>query len=730
MQKQKLEILTSREMIKNLENAFMVMPLVTRDCVKSLNKLFYNLQIQHYPEDMLKEFTILILRGFSSKDKYLKSLIYAILEEMSTKCSDGILSINSILKDIEDKGSSAHMRNSAFRALFTNLPNNMRYDFEKYIEMALLDDSSRDNAVCIATEYFKDLNIRPKIVKTIEDYHQSFFNRLSINKYSSMLEIRRMAVNNKEISKISQYLTTNTDPITFFEAAKALTRIRQELAAPMIEKAISVLRVYLKSASHESFAAMKLLSKLSIDFSAKVAVANREIEDLIQSPSKTISMLAILTLLKTGTSETVKYLVCKIEPLMQTMSESYKVMAIETMEKLSKDSKSDFVSFLKNALVDRGELNFKRFILKKLSGLLHSEKYHFEIIRFLCSYVEDPEFYQLSMDVLGILGNHLERSKDLIHVYNRLILDNAHVRGCAYQTLFNLEDRFQTIESFKEISDPETVKIRSFLSACTHVKKGPFDIDELGDLKEEVIKYMDSEFFVKNDAAKEEEDSLIKECRSISVSGDNADFDIFVMKKMYVDKVILEFTIENKMNKVLVNSGTLALSITNQESDDEKGTRDISVAISKDDFEGSKFVSKSVEIDDACIGDSFNGVFEYEICFQEEYDDSEKDTMSLVPFEITLLDYTRPVCVSEIPANSRTLELKFKSKPTEAISKIVSVSNMHLSADKDNFELQGLYEKQPIVIRGEALTTKYTTINMEVFCDNENVLEKILSIFD
>lgn len=224
------------------------------------------------------------------------------------------------------------MRNSAFRTLFTNLLNNKRYDIEKHIEMALLDDSSRDNAVFIAAEYFKDLNIRSKIVKTIEYYHQSFFKRLSINKHSSMIEIRRMAVSNKEISKISQHLTTNTDPVTLFEAAKALTRNRQELAAPMIEKAISVPRVYLKSASRESFVGMKSLSKLSIDFSTKVAVANREIEDLFQSPSKTISMLANLTLLKTGTSETVKYLVCEIEPFRQTMSESYKVMAIETME--------------------------------------------------------------------------------------------------------------------------------------------------------------------------------------------------------------------------------------------------------------------------------------------------------------------------------------------------------------------------------------------------------------
>lgn len=90
-------------MIKILESAIMVMPPVARDCVKSLNRLFHNLQVQHYPEDVPKDFTILIHRGFNSKDKYLKSLIYAILEEMSTKCSDGISSIYSILKDTEDK---------------------------------------------------------------------------------------------------------------------------------------------------------------------------------------------------------------------------------------------------------------------------------------------------------------------------------------------------------------------------------------------------------------------------------------------------------------------------------------------------------------------------------------------------------------------------------------------------------------------------------------------------
>ena len=159
------------------------------------------------------------------------------------------------------------------------------------------------------------------------------------------------------------------------------------------------------------------------------------------------------------------------------------------------------------------------------------------------------------------------------------------------------------------------------------------------------------------------------------------------------------------MSKVVVNSGTLTISISNSDSDN-CDPRNISIDFTRNDFNDSKIAIKSVELTDAAIGDSYNGIFEYEISFEDDFEDVETDSISLIPFDLTVLDYTRPICVSDMPSSNRSLVLKFKSKSTDAISKIIGASNMHLIADKDSFELQGVYNKIPIVIKGEASSSK------------------------
>lgn len=728
MQKQKLEIISAQDTLKNLQSSFTVMQIVPRDCVKSLNKLYYNFQRQDFSSTLLKEIIILLLRGFTSKDKYLKSLIYAILEEMSMKGKDGILCINCILKDIEDKSMSSYTRNFALRTLFTNIPDNLKYDFEQYVQTALMDDSSKDNAICIAAEYFKTLKIKSRLVNTIEDYHLSFFNNLPINKYSSMLEIRRSYAGNKKPANLLQYLNSSVEPIIFFEAAKALTVIRQELAAPMIEKTISVLRVYLSKSPVEIFSAIKILNKLSVDFPNKVVKVNREIEDLVQSSSKTISMMAILTLLRTGTDATVKRLVSKIEPLMHTISDSYKIMAINAMETISKESKAEYISFLKNALIEKGDLKFKKFILKKLVKFLENEEYTSDIIKFLCTYTEDPDFYQLNMEIMGIFGSYLDDSKDLIHIYNRLILDNVHVRSCVYQSLFNLDSKFDTIKHFTEYGDSETLKIRSFLIQNQKLPKGDFNISELGDLKDEVLKYLNVDLLAEEEDVKVEEEDFIKECRNIQLSSDNTDFYVSVTKKMFKSKVVLSFEIDNNMPKIIVNSGELIFNVCRHNSDSV--IKEFKIEINEADFGSSNKLVKEITLDNIQIGDVFNGLFTYEISYEDDFEDAETDSIILTAFDINILDYVRPINVPVNPERCVTKELKFKSSPSEAISKIVSATNMLLFVDKDAFDLQGTYDSIPLVIKGGIKETKYTKVSMDIFCDNDGLIEKVLDVFD
>lgn len=719
MQKQKLEVLTSREILKSLEDAFTIIPIVPRDCVKALNNLAYNLNKQDFTPEVYKNILFLILRAFTSKDNYLKSLVYALLEKLSAKTGDGVLGINSILKDIDDKNATVSMKNSAYRALFTNLPASMRFDFEKLIKTALLDKQYRDNSVCIASEYFKDIKVDPKIYETIEDYHLSFFNRLPINKYTSMLEIKKLSKNSSEFNKISSFLSSSTDPVTFFEAAKSLVNVRLELAAPFVDKAVSVMRMYLKKNTIEKFTSMKILSKLSVNFPLKVAKANREIEDLVQNTSKTISMLAILTLLKTGTDETAKQLSEKLEPLMSTMSESYKIMAVDTIEKLTKKSKTEYISFLEMCLFDRGSsIDFKRFILKKLESLLVFEENRKPIIKFLSRYIEDPEYYQITMDILGIFGQHIHNSKDLIHVYNRIILDNGHVRNCAYQTLFDLDGRLKTLELLKTVFDPDTESTRLFLSSNSSVKRGTFDLNELGDLKNEVMKYLKKE-----DVSTIEETQpvgMIKECRPIQLTEVGSDFDVSVIKKISDENIVLTFVFTNNMPKVIVNSCILAIGV---------GSENHCVKLYQDDFKNTTTVSKDIELS-LCEGDVINSTFEYQISLEDDPDETETDNMSLTPFDINMLDFIRPVSISSIPTCMEEIDLKFKMKTVDSISKIVGVCNMFLIADKDCFELQGMYKNVPVVIKGEATFNKHTTVHMEIYSEDSSLVDKIIAVFN
>ncbi|ELA42726.1 uncharacterized protein VICG_00041 [Vittaforma corneae ATCC 50505] len=720
MQKQKLEILPQREILKSLENAFNVIPIVPRDCIKAINKLVYNMNQQNFSQEVYKNVLFLVLRAFTSKDNYLKSVVYSLLEMLSTKTFDGLLGINSIIKDIDDKHTPVNMRNSALRVLFSNLPLTMRFEFEKLIKTALLDNKTRDNAVCISSEYFKDMKVDSRIFDKIDDYHLSFFNRLPINRYTSMLEIRRIVKNNEDVHKISQYLTTSTDSTTFFEAAKALTVIRQEMAAPMIDKAVSTIRVHLKKGPIEQFASMKILNKLSVLFPTKVAKANREIEDLVHVNSRTVSMLAILTLLKTGTDETARQLSSKLEPLMSTMSEPYKIMAIETIEKLTRNSKSEYLAFLKASLFDKGSIEFKRFILKKVEPLLaDSDECQKEVMKFLCSYVEDPEYYQISMDILGLISQYILNSKDLIRVYNRLILDNIHVRNSACQALFDLSDKFDTLEALDSIQDQETMKIRSFLYSNADIKKGRFDINELGDLRDEVLKYLAAPI----EEPKEGEaldDRFIKECRSIPLTPEGSDFSVAVIKKMFKDSVVLLFTFENKMSRIVVNSCLLTI---------DTGAEKHSIELSHTEFKDTTTATRELEVS-LKKGDVVNGVFEYQISPEDELTEVENDSISLIPFDINVLDYIRPVVAGHIPTNKRMVESKFKLKQTEAISRIVGVCNMFLTADKDSFELQGCYEDIPVVLRGNAVYSKYTTVYLEILCDNSHVVDEIVAVLD
>ena len=698
-----LKEMAPTDLIVNLNKAFSQTPLMARQCVKALNQLVYNINRQKFTEDDLKDIMVIVLKGLNTTEIYLKNFLFIILIELHKKSKEmGIISINSISREIDSKYciKNIPLRNMGMRCLFTNLPEPMLFDYEKYIRQAILNESSEDNSIILCTEYFKDTKIPSKVRNELTDYHNAFFNSLPVNRYSALLEIEKLEKRGKA-SEIAKYFRNGTDDIIVIEAAKALCNLNQEVAAPHVEKAVQILRLLLKSSETKSLAAIKILSKLSLNFPSKVARANREIEDLVHTNNKSISMLSILTLLKTGNEESVRKLAIKLEPFLSCMSTSYKMMAIDTMEKLAKNNFEEFLFFLKKSLKEKGDLFFKKYLMRKIENVLlkmGDSELKEETLEWLCAYLEDPEYYQLNMDILGILGQVLSNKKDLMHIYNRLILDNAHVRKCVFQALYDLDKRFDTLDTVENL---ENSALSSFLVKNRNLKRGKFDMEELGDLKEEVLKYVDL-------SAEVVEEELVEEkvCRPILLTERDSDFTISVTKKIESENVVLEFEVKNNMENVILNSAVLKIS--------NDSVYEIPVK-----QEGIYSVSVQVDEDD-----EFNGVFEYQIALEEDADDVETDSISLIPFNFTVLDFAMPCEVLKVPEKSEFVEMKLNCTPDEATTEIIKRVNLQLHSDTGFFCMSGKYKKIPIVIKGVLTYSKFTELRMEIFCDDEVVLKK------
>lgn len=740
MQKYSLAKKHPVDVLKDLKASFTTLPVVTRDCVKAINTLMYNMQHQEFAPEILREVVFQILRSQADKDHYLKRCIYAVLIEISRRSSDGILSITSLIKDIDDSGSKEYSRDAALRALYSNLPSSMYYDFEKYIKSAI--HAKRDTAVVVAQQFLcqnssnatLDYISDRSLANNVSDYHRAYFLRMQVNRYSGLMEIRRVAKEDPE--RLSGFLYVATDPMIMLEASKALLKLPPEIAAPHIDKAIHALSSLLRRDVGSVFAGMNAISRMSSQFPDRVARINPLIEELVHSPMESISMLAILTLLKTGTSETVRKLASKLEPYMRRMTSTYKTMAIDTIEQLAlqehrkmADSGSsaieEYISFLRKALIDKGSLKFKLFILRKFERLLSDDISRASILKFLSGYLEDPEYYQLSMSILGLIGQFLDSPKELPHVYNRLILNNLHVRKCAMQALFDLSRRGvieECEEALATFRDEDTsthcdLLLESLQMPCA---VGPFEMSELGSYRSDVLEYLDEE------AAVEEEGDLIKECRALILSPEGADVELKLEKKIFKDKVAFKFFFENKVERVRLDGGQLALLRVSEKMPEE--SEKIIIKLEYEDFVDGK-ATKEIELQ--CEeNDLFNGLFEYTISMEEDSNETDKDSFSLEPFGITVFDFMRPSIVQRLPPHQRAIELALDCKQTQIASYIADTVNLHFTSEGSSMVFSGAYKSVPVVIKISTQNVGVVVVSLDIFCEDISIAERACEVFE
>lgn len=199
------------------------------------------------------------------------------------------------------------------------------------------------------------------------------------------------------------------------------------------------------------FAAIRLINKISIKHPEKIIVVNLELEGLINDTNRSISTLAITTLLKTmgaGTvdtgsvgGESVDRLITKMTSLMDEITEDFKIVIIEAIENLALKfpaKHKKLVSFLTDLLRDDGTLELKSSIVDALFDLikfLPDANAKQLILMNLCEFIEDCEFTELSVRILHLLGDEGPHTSNpsyyIRHIYNRLVLENSIVRSSA-----------------------------------------------------------------------------------------------------------------------------------------------------------------------------------------------------------------------------------------------------------------------------------------------------------
>lgn len=228
-----------------------------------------------------------------------------------------------------------------------------------------------------------------------------------------------------------------------YEAARSICNLPQ-VEPQDLSPAISVLQLFLSSPKPAvRFAAMRTLAAVANVHPRVVSKCNEDLEALIGDGNRSIATLAITTLLKTGSENSVDRLLKQISAFLTDIADEYKITVVHSLQQLCLTYPSKhriLVGFLSNFLREEGGFDFKRSIVASIVSLIRSVPETTESsLLHLCEFIEDCEFTMLSTQILHLLGEMgpttSAPARYIRFIYNRVILENSAVRAAAVSAL-------------------------------------------------------------------------------------------------------------------------------------------------------------------------------------------------------------------------------------------------------------------------------------------------------
>lgn len=442
-----------------------------------------------------------VTKLFMSDDASLRRMVYLFIKDVAETCNpDDVIIVTSCLT--KDMTCDVDLyRANALRVLVRIVDAAMLGAIERYVKQAIVDSSGQvsSSALVSASHLFVSSPecaavVRRWISETQEAtssanemvqfhamqllYQIKSHDRLGVSKLVSQFSQRNSLRSPLALVLLVRYTSKllhdeesdgrNTgrsiqegSPVTkagyhflesslrhkselvVYEAARAICNL-PSTEPQDLSPAISVLQLFLSSPKPAvRFASIRTLALVANMHPRIVSKCNEDLEALIGDTNRSIATLAITTLLKTGSENSIDRLLKQISAFLTDIADEYKITIVRSLQKLCLTYPSKhrvLVGFLSNFLREEGGFDFKRSIVSSIVSLIRTVPETTESsLLHLCEFIEDCEFTMLSTQILHLLGelgpNTSAPARYIRFIYNRVILENSAVRAAAVSAL-------------------------------------------------------------------------------------------------------------------------------------------------------------------------------------------------------------------------------------------------------------------------------------------------------
>lgn len=514
-----------------------------RRCCLLLTKLLFLLvKGDTFTSSEITEVFFGVTKLFQSSDVNLRRMMYLFIKEIAETCNpdDVIIVTSSLTKDM-NTGEDLYRANS-MRVLAKIIDSAMLSAIERYLKQAIVDRNAfvASSALMAGLQLFRTCpDIVRRWINEVQEAVSSVNEMVQYHALSLLYKIKqhdRLAVSKtvQQLSKGSlrsplatclliRYTssllgedTTSTNArasyqflenclrhkseMVIYEAAKAICRL-PGVDTNDLAPAITVLQLFLTSPKASlRFASIRTLSEVATRHPISLMKCNDDMEGLVSDSNRSIATLAITTLLKTGSENSIDRLMKKISSFMTEIGDEFKIVVVQAVRELCLKYPTKnrvLVGFLATFLREEGGYEFKKSIVDSILDLIHSIPETKETaLLHLCEFIDDCEFSELIVQVMHVLGRvgptTSTPSKYIRFVFNRLILENAVVRAAAVTTLGAFASRLPELRPsililLKRSLTDDDDEVRDRAATLIRTLEAPYDEHTLNFLLEEPL---------------------------------------------------------------------------------------------------------------------------------------------------------------------------------------------------------------------------------------------------